>query len=178
MNTLQTPEHVPSNSLRWEFTSPLICSLLAAHNPIISPRAPHLGPHAWLCHGVCSAQYDEGYSGCSPNPRLLPKSQTAPHIPDCSPYPRLGRWDRAEPAPRQRPGLPLVQRHSSHRVTRDMCWGPTERDTSWQCLILPISAFASPYDELHCHSRRPVLFTDRRERCPAGWHRGSRQLLR
>lgn len=78
INTLQTPEHVPSNSVRWEFKSPLICSLLAAHNPIISPRAPHLGPHAWLCHGVCSAQYDEGYSGCSPNPRLLPISQAGP----------------------------------------------------------------------------------------------------
>lgn len=116
-NTLQTPEHVPSNSFRREFKSALICSRLAAHSPIISPRAPHLSPHAWLCHGVCSAQYDMGYPGCSPNTRLLPNF-------------RLGRWERAEPAPRQRPGLPLVQRHSSQRVTRDVQREPIERDTS------------------------------------------------
>lgn len=100
-NTLQMPEHVSCNSVRREFKSALIFSLLAAHNPIISPRAPHLSPHTWLCHGGCSAQYDQGYPGCYPNPRL-------------------GRKERAQPAPRQRPGLPLVQRHSSHRVTRDM----------------------------------------------------------
>lgn len=77
-NTSQTPEHVASNSFRREFKSALICSLLAAHNPIISPRAPHLRLNARLCHGLCSAQYDMGYPGCSPNPRLLPKSQAGP----------------------------------------------------------------------------------------------------
>lgn len=127
-NTLQTPEHVPSNSLRREFKSALICSQLAARNPIISPRAPHLSPCAWLCHGRCSAQDDQGYPGCSSNPRLFTKSQSAPQIPECSPNPRLGGRERTEPAPQQRSGLPLVQRHSSHRVAWDMQRGPTERD--------------------------------------------------